>query len=67
MALRSKVNVFRQHQAACDGHADPCFMLCDYEAACIAHEIAEGFAIMSSHCQRDLERAEEFMEAMEKH
>ena len=60
MELQKKVNIFRQHQAALDGQADPELMLSKHEAACLAHEIADGFGTMHGRYKKDLERAEGF-------
>ena len=60
MELRTKVNIFRQHQAALDGLADSCLILSNEEAFHLAQDIADGFSTIHSKYETDLERAKGF-------
>jgi hypothetical protein len=66
MELQTKVNIFRQHQAALDGQADPDLRLSENEAACLAHDIADGFSTIHGRYKKDLERAEGFLTVYDK-
>jgi hypothetical protein len=66
MELQTKVNIFRQHQAALDGQADPGLRLSENEAACLAHDIADGFSTIHGRYKKDLERAEGFFTVYDK-
>ena len=66
MELQTKVNIFRQHQAALDGKADPGMMLSNEEAFRLAQDIADGFSTIHSKYEKDLERAKGFFMVYQK-
>ena len=60
MELQTKVNIYVEHQKALKGEADPEKMLSQQDAACLAHDIADGFSYIYGRYKTDLERAEGF-------
>lgn len=66
MELQTKMNIFQEHQAAVEGKADSHMILSEHEAACLAHDIADGFSNIHSRYKADLERAEGFFMVYDK-